>query len=57
MKQSGVRFSDKYATQLTISKHFYDVTALRKKMGNKMAEGMLAPYRKVLKRAERKRKQ
>lgn len=30
---------------------------IRKRMGNKMAEGMLAPYRKVLKRTERKRKQ
>ncbi len=27
MKASGVDFSDKYATQLSTSKHFYDVTA------------------------------
>ena len=29
MKESGVDFSQKYATQLTTSKHFYDVTAHR----------------------------
>lgn len=27
MKKSGVDFSDKYVTQITTSKHFYDVTA------------------------------
>ena len=29
MKESGIDFSDKYATQLSTSKHFYDVTAHR----------------------------
>ncbi len=29
LKQSGIKLDGKYATQLTTSKHFYDVTALR----------------------------
>lgn len=29
MKESGIDFSEKYATQITTSKHFYDITAHR----------------------------
>lgn len=60
MKQSGIRFSDKYATQFTTSKHFYDVTAHRyiwencQDMGLKFIRGLSADMEDILKPRGRK---
>lgn len=48
MKESGIDFSGKYATQITTSKHFYDVTAHKyiqenvQDMGMKFIRGLAA---------------
>ena len=48
MKESGIDFSDKFATQFSTSKHFYDVTAHRyiedncQDMGMKVIRGLSA---------------
>ncbi len=60
MKQSGVCLSDKYATQFTTSKHFYDVTAHRyiqencQDMGLKFVKGLSADMEDLLKPRGRK---
>lgn len=61
MKESGVDFSDKIATQVTTSKHFYDVTAHRfiedncNDMGMHFIEGLSADMDDLL--TEKGRKQ
>lgn len=59
-KHSGVELSGKYATQITTSKHFYDVTAHRyiqencQDMGMKFIRGLSADMEDLLKPAGRK---
>ena len=54
MKGSGVDFSQKYATQITTSKHFYDVTAHRfmednfEDMGLRYVRGLSADMEDLL---------
>lgn len=60
VKQSGINLSGKYATQLTTSKHFYDVTAHRyiqencQDMGMKFIKGLSADMEDLLKPRGRK---
>lgn len=60
VKQSGINLSGKYATQLTTSKHFYDVTAHRyiqencQDMGMKFIKGLSANMEDLLKPRGRK---
>lgn len=60
MKQSGINLSGKYATQITTSKHFYDVTAHRyimqncQDMGIKFIKGLSADMDDLLKPKGRK---
>lgn len=60
VKQSGINLSGKYATQLTTSKHFYDVTAHRyiqencQDMGMKYIKGLSADMEDLLKPRGRK---
>ena len=55
MKASGIDFSGKYATQITTSKHFYDVTAHRyiqdncADLGMKVLKGLSADMEDLLK--------
>ncbi len=60
VKQSGISLSGKYATQITTSKHFYDVTAHRyiqencQDMGIKFIKGLSADMEDLLKPQGRK---
>ena len=60
VKQSGISLSGKYATQITTSKHFYDVTAHRyiqencQDMGMKFIRGLSADMEDLLKPRGRK---
>lgn len=60
VKQSGVKLAGKYVTQLTTSKHFYDVTAHRyiqencQDMGMKFIKGLSADMEDLLKPRGRK---
>lgn len=60
VKQSGINLSGKYATQITTSKHFYDVTAHRyiqencQDMGMKFIKGLSADMEDLLKPRGRK---
>ncbi len=60
MKASGIDLRDKYATQITTSKHFYDVTAHRyivensQDMGMRFIRGLSADMDDLLNRAGRK---
>jgi len=60
MKKSGVDFSDKIATQVTTSKHFYDITAHRyisdncADMGIKFYDGLSADMDDILEENGRK---
>ena len=56
MKESGIDFSNRFATQITTSKHFYDVTAHRyiqencQDMGMKFIRGLSADMDDLLKK-------
>ena len=60
MKESGIDFSDKYATQISTSKHFYDITAHRfieencADMGLKVIKGLSADMEDLLNESGRK---
>lgn len=60
VKQSGISLAGKYATQITTSKHFYDVTAHRyiqencQDMGMKFIKGLSADMEDLLKPRGRK---
>ena len=60
MKASGIDFTGKYASQITTSKHFYDITAHRfvrefaSDMGMKFVEGLSADMEDLLSEKGRK---